>query len=159
MKNFALFLLVASTMLLACAKAVDRVAETDNIREATFRYMIAEHQGLQGQEDHYYFLSVQDDGSRGYRDPSNEFMKRFNGTRPMVKKVSECTHDAPRGVLDRVSGARGHILHLDAIRWLSDREVEMRWTDYTSGLDNRGGRCRLKWSVGNWTLTSTAIES
>ncbi len=159
MRNNTLILLVATTALLACSDPVDRAAEENNIREAMFRNMISEKQDLQGQSDHYYFLSIQSDGSRDYRDPSDEFMKRFNGNAPMVKKVSECADNAPRGVVDKASGTRGHILHLDRIKWLSDREVEMRWRDHTSGLNGYGGSCRLRWSVGNWILTSKKVET
>src|SRR5512143_2883013 len=97
MKNHGLALLVTSTTLLgclACSQPVDRIAEADNIREAMFRYMISEQQGLLGQDGHYYFLSVHNDGSRRYRDPSDEFMKRFNRGALAVRKVSECTHEA-----------------------------------------------------------------
>ncbi len=158
MKNSALVLLVAASALLGCAMPLDRAAEEDNIREAMFRFMIAEKQDLQGQQDHYYFLSVHSDSSRSHGDPSDEFMKRFDGNSPVVKRASECTNDAPRGVVDKVNGTRGHILHLDPVRWLSDREVEMQWADHTSGSNGYGGRCRLRWSVGNWILTHKTME-
>jgi len=158
MRLTALLLLVASSSLLACSGPMDRIAEADNAREAMFRYMIAEHGSLQGEDGHCYFLSVQNGDARRWSDPSDAFMKRFAGLAPAVKKVSECDSDASRGVTDRATGARGHILHLDPIRWLSDREVELGWKDYTNGLDANGGRCRLRWNVGNWILVDKRTE-
>ena len=91
-----------------------RSTEEDRVAEALFRHLLQEHQGLE-----VYFLS------RGGADPSDDFMRRFHGERPLIKKRSLSVRGKYLSVLDKESGAIAGILSVGSIRWITDGEVEV----------------------------------
>jgi len=110
MKSAVLMLSVA---FLSSTSASDQ--ESDDIREATYRYMFGEP----SKQDSMYCLSIYD------KDPSEAFIARFAGNQPSVKKGSECeplekaTDPSPRKpspvafvtyYVDRPSGERAEVL-------------------------------------------------
>ncbi len=84
--------------------AILRSVQEEDICEAVFRYQF-EHNasGLQ-QAAEFYCLSLGEVTDKGNVDPSDELMRRFQGHRPPVKKVSQCAYDMSHGVTDRVAG-------------------------------------------------------
>lgn len=97
-----------------------RPRDEDDVREAVFLFQFDHNaSGLQ-QNAKVYFLSL----GGGDRDPSDEFMERFRGLKPPVKKVSECTASVT-GVKDKETGEHGLIFRVTSIKWVSDSEVEV----------------------------------
>ena len=93
---------------------VSRSAEEDRVAEALFRHLLREHQGLR-----VYFLS------RDGADPSDDFMRRFQGETPLVKKNSLSVRGKYRSILDKESGAIAGIVSVGSVKWISDSEVEV----------------------------------
>ncbi len=93
---------------------VSRSTEEDRVAEALFRHLLQEHQGLE-----VYFLS------RGGVDPSDDFMRRFQGERPLIKKRSLSVRGKYHSILDKESGAIAGIVSVGSIKWITDAEVEV----------------------------------
>ncbi len=101
----------------ACAPGA---REVDDVREATFRHLFTKDGSAHPQSAKVYCLSV--DG----QDPTADFMARFAGNRPPVKKGSLCSESTGQGVLDKETGERGIAFRLAkvTIKWGSRAEVE-----------------------------------
>lgn len=93
---------------------VSRSAEEDRVAEALIRHQLQEHQGLR-----VYFVS------RDGADPSDDFMRRFPGETPLVKKNSLSVRGKYRSILDKESGAIAGIVSVGSVKWISDSEVEV----------------------------------
>jgi hypothetical protein len=158
-RSFILIFLIS----LAGGFAADnpRQAQTDDIREAVFRYPF-EHRGYQQtREPSAYYLAVaekeENDGKnngllpRGNKqhDPSDDFMSRFNDHKLPVHKNSafqKPTREKP--------GVR---LRITEIKWISDTEVEVKgghddfwsasWTTFT-----------VKKEDGKWKVTKAELK-
>jgi hypothetical protein len=118
---------------------VSRSAEEDRVAEALFRHLLQEHQGLR-----VYFLS------RDGADPSDDFMRRFQGERPLVKKNSLSVRGKYRSILDKESGAIAGIVSVGAVKWISDSEVEVGGAFYDGEVIEyryRMGRTNIGWIV------------
>jgi hypothetical protein len=118
---------------------VSRSAEEDRVAEALFRHLLQEHQGLR-----VYFLS------RDGADPSDDFMRRFQGERPLVKKNSLSVRGKYRSILDKESGAIAGIVSVGPVKWISDSEVEVGGAFYDGEVIEyryRMGRTNIGWIV------------
>ena len=118
---------------------VSRSAEEDRVAEALFRHLLQEHQGLR-----VYFLS------RDGADPSDDFMRRFQGERPLVKKNSLSVRGKYRSILDKESGAIAGIVSVGAVKWISDSEVEVGGAFYDGEVIEyryRMARTNIGWIV------------
>ena len=94
---FARYFVGAIWILVAACNGtagLSRASQEDQIREAVFRYQFQHNQsGIQDQARVYCLTSGswnEDD------DPSDEFMTRFQGHVPPVKKGSQCSFDYER---------------------------------------------------------------
>jgi hypothetical protein len=89
-------------------------------------------------------------------DPSDEFMKRFAGHKPPVKKASACEVDK-EGVRDTVTGERGLLLKITNVRWRSEVESEVEAT-YSQELEVTSDQIYTlrKW-IGKWKVTAIKI--
>lgn len=154
MKNLIrLILLLACTSLgFAADKDQDkqRAGQVDDIREAVFRWQFDHNASGQQKNAKVYFLGFH--GKQG--DPTDEFMKRFAGHNPPVRKVSACESDAKKGVRDKTTGEMGLIFWISNVRWKSDTEVELG-----GGYDESGGSAStnvyvVKKVAGKWKVTS-----
>ena len=123
-----LFLLCAFSSLGFAADNV-RESQTDDIREAVFRWQFDHNASSQQKKAQAYFLGV---GDRD--DPTDEFMKRFANHKPPVRKASACSADAGKGVRDKKTGEKGLIFRVRKIEWKSDTEVEVQGGYYEGGL-------------------------
>src|SRR5882757_6179744 len=81
-----------------------REGQTDDIREAVFRWQIDRDGSEQQTNAPVYFLQI--GKKRG--DPTDEFMKRFAKHKPPVRKVSACSSSG-KGVYEKKTGERGLI--------------------------------------------------
>ena len=156
MKTIArLFLLFAFTSLgFAADKA--RESQTDDIREAVFRWQFEQNGSYQKQSAKVYFLEVGEKEG----DPSAEFIKRFAGNKPPVRKRSECNIDMRTnvGVTDKKTGEKGLILRVWKIEWKSDTEVDVKGGYYEHGLSASGNTYTLKKKNGKWTVTNDKLH-
>jgi len=140
-------LLVFASAGMAATQA--RQSQEDDIREAVFRWQFNHNvSGLQTNAK-VYFLAVGEKGG----DPSDEFMKRFVGNKPPVRKRSQCTANAGRRVLDKQTGEQGLIFNVTSLRWISDTEVEAEGGYYEAGLSSSGNIYTLKKDNGKWKMT------
>jgi hypothetical protein len=153
MKNIAsLFLLfVFASAGVAADKA--RQSQEDDIREAVFRWQFDHNVSGQQKKAKVYFLAV----GEKYGDPSDEFIKRFADNKPPVRKRSECSADAGKGVLDKKTGEQGLIFHVTSIKWISDTEVEAEGGYYEAGLSASGNIYTLKKEKGKWQVTKDKL--
>ena len=118
---------------------VSRSIEQDRVAEALFRHLVQEHQGLR-----VYFLS------RDGADPSDDFMQRFQGERPVIKKRSLSVRGKYRSILDKESGANAGIVSVGSVKWISDSEVEVGGGFYDGEIIEcryRMARTNIGWIV------------
>jgi hypothetical protein len=52
-------------------------------------------------------------------------MKRFAGFKPPVRKTSECSTDAYKGVAEKITGKRGLFFRVESIKWISQTAAEV----------------------------------
>jgi hypothetical protein len=158
MKRLSLLLSIALLTFLilnvrpAPAKlALSRNIEEENIAEAVFRYKFENFSD--GRKFSVYFLWLRDG-----RDPSDDFMKRFVGDTPPVKKASQSVKVSD-GVKDKETGKRGVIYGIPRIKWLNDNEVDVSVSKWVWGWGQYGYVCRVvrendRWVVKRCELTS-----
>ena len=91
-----------------------RAVEEDAVTEALFRHLLQEHQGLR-----VYFLS------RDGADPSDDFMRRFQGEMSLKKKASLRKHGEYRAIIDKETGSIAGIVSVGGLKWINDSEVEL----------------------------------
>lgn len=125
-------------------------AETLSIREATFRYQFQKNASGQQQKASAYFLTFSDGDENDYPDAS--FLKRFADVTPPVRSGKDCDSSAEKGVVDKVTGQRGLIFHVGAIKWISETEVEVSGGYYEAGLSSSGNTYYLKKKDGKWVV-------
>ena len=164
---------VVSILLGACTEAPtppppisrlppDRAVQEDEIREAVFRYRIKTRYSEFSQTPS--FLSI--DG----KDPSDEFMARFAGSNPPVKKGSgayvkenpfedrggDPNQRTPlEGMLrDRSNDKGAFALHVGRITWITPTRAEVQGGTYCGWLCGDGGIFRAVKKNVNWMVES-----
>jgi hypothetical protein len=120
-----------------------------NIREAVFRYMFDHNASGQQKRAGVYCLSL---SYLDPVDPTDEFMKRFSGHKPPVRKISECILHSFEGVTDKLTGKAGLIFRVTEIRWISADEVEVTGGYYEAGLSASGNTYRVAKQQGKWKV-------
>lgn len=154
MKLIAHIFLLFSFILPSVAADQTREGQTDDIREAVFRWQFDHNaSGLQNKAQ-AYFLAVGDKDS----DPSDEFMKRFPEHKPPLRKVSACSADAGKGVRDKKTGEKGLIFRVRKIEWKSDTEVEVKGGYYAADLSASGNTYTVKKENGKWKVANDKME-
>ena len=103
MKNIAQPLLVLALTSVGLAADKVRQSQTDDIREAVFRWQFDHNAFGMQKKAQAYFLEVGEKGG----DQADDFLKRFTDHKPPVRKVSACTASADKGVLDKKDGREG----------------------------------------------------
>jgi hypothetical protein len=169
MKCFAI--LVILSLLVSCSMQVfaggspalthstgaARQKETDEVREAVFRYQFATS-GVPKAAVYFLSLGVGKTGAADIfdasYDPSNEFMKRFVDLKVPVRKASASTFGSPSGrVVDKASGKLGVLFDVRSIKWISDTEVEVQGGFAAGMLYARGSIYTVKKEKGKWKVT------
>jgi len=150
------------SVLLSCvivpstlATDVDRGAEEESIREAVFRYQFEHNASGQKQQAHAYCLSIR--LSDKNTDPSDEFIKRFSGHKPPVRKASEC-HWAKGEVVENRTGRPALIFAMSNITWVLETEVTVGGGYEEANLSSSGNTYTLKKQAGKWTVTGDRMN-
>jgi hypothetical protein len=150
------------------AEEPSRATEEDTIRETVIRYQmdgwassgdkmerdakepldkcVAKHLNSR-----IYFVSVNG------KDPSVEFLRRFQGIPRTVKKMSDARQTKkPDGgwVIDRKTKQPGIIFSANEIRWLKNNEVEVDGGYHCGGLCASGEVFTVILENGKWTVTA-----
>jgi hypothetical protein len=154
MKIIAQLFLLVGFASLGLAADKSRENQTGDIREAVFRWQFDHNASGQQKKAQVYFLEI---GQKG-GDPSDEFMKRFVDHKPPVRKVSACSADAGKGVLDKTTGEKGLIFRVTSIDWKSDTEVDVQGGYYEAGESASGNTYTLKKEKGKWKVTNDKMH-
>lgn len=128
-------------------------SQTDDIREAVFRYLFDHNGSGQQKNAHAYYLGVGEKAD----DPTDQFMKRFSDHRPPVRKRSSCS-SGDDGVRDKITGEQGLIFHVGSIKWISDTEVEVYGGHYEGTLGASGHTYMVKKENGKWKVTEDKLD-
>jgi hypothetical protein len=141
----------ALALLIVCASGcvpndAERLKEEDDIREAVFSYQFLHNASGRQQNAKVYFLSLHEGG----KDPSDEFMKRFAGHTPEVKKVSQCTEDDD--IRDMQTGAPGIVFRVTGIRWITAQRVEVFGGYFEGYLSSSGNTYYVEKKDGKWIV-------
>lgn len=156
-RSILLALFVASNALAADQPPQQ---DEDGVREVVSKALIYEASGAQ-QGYKVYFLSL---GSTwtgkgiARTDPSDEFMKRFAGRTPPVRKVSAC-EDKGSKVADKQTGARGIIFTVSDLKWISNTEVVVDGDVCKAGLNGYTMTYTLKRNNSQWKITDSKLQS
>jgi len=118
-----------------------RFTVENDIREAVLRSMFEDVERLSSHGMECFFISavplsknqlslnneLGNDPPLPTKDPSSEFIKRFDGNTPPVKGVTQCMWN-PMGpyFIDRVTGKNGCLFWLDQIKWKSANQARMK---------------------------------
>ena len=153
MKRIILALALALA-LSALAAEGPRESEADNLREVAFKTLIYEAAAAQ-QGYRVYFLSLGNTwtNDRPFAiDPSDGFMKRFEGRTPPVRKVSQ-SRSVKGEVRDKISDQRGVIFTVTDLKWISDTEVEAKCSVFKAGLNAYTDKYTLTKKNNQWKVT------
>ncbi len=146
----AIMIIIWSLVLVGCASTQvtqpSREEQENDIREAVFRYILQE---CRNQEVCYLSFSG-DARFREDNDPSKEFMQRFRGHKPLMKKVSQCASLKGTGI--KSPGKKEVILFVGAIKWISDIEVEAKGGSYLGSLSAIGFIYRVVREGNRWVV-------
>jgi hypothetical protein len=147
------------------SSGVDRAKREDDIREAVFRYQM-EGWAQEGDKSQQETKDERDKAiaehlnSRKYvlsingKDPSDEFMKRFQGILLPVKKVSEVEMNSKESmsVTDKETHKPAIVFSADQVHWLNDNSVEVDG-GYHCGLLCAGGFVfKVHLTRGKWVV-------
>jgi hypothetical protein len=149
MKRLASLLFVVA-LLASCSQppALDRSKAENDVREAVFRYQFQYGAPKAPERPAAYFLFVGKPGA----DPSDEFMRRFAGMTPPVKKGSKAKSDAPEGVLDSETGKPAVIFSVGAVDWIHDRLARTSGGYFVSSWNSSGSDYTLEMREGKWVV-------
>jgi hypothetical protein len=141
--------LLAVSLIQGCTKAYDsRQKAEDNAREAAFRYWFVDIAKPSNMNAYYLsFGPIHND-----IDPSDEFMKRFEGHEPPVKKASQCEYSRS-SVRDRITGKIGLLFWATGIKWVNSKEIEVNSGWYLDGLGASGCVLHIVLENKRWWVT------
>lgn len=140
--------LIASVAL---ADDQEREAQTDDIREAVFRWQFEHNASGLKKKAGAYFLQIGE--KRG--DPTDKFLKRFADHKPPVRKASGCHGDPVR---DKTTSEQGIIFSVTNIEWKSDTDVVVKGGYCEGGLSASGNTYTLKKDKGKWQVTGDRMD-
>src|SRR5579864_8698340 len=153
------FFVVAATVLVVfCAGAASdkpkpgdatRITQENDIREAVFRYQFHHNSSIRGKSAAVYCLSVGEKNA----DPPDDLMRRFAAFKPPVRKASDCSTDAYRGVAEKRTGKRGVVFRVRTIKWVSETEVDVVGGYFEDGLSASGNTYTVIKTQGKWTVS------
>ncbi len=127
--------------------------QEDGIREVVFRYQIPRKRFWSRLAAARVFYLALEEGGK-LKDPRDEFIERYHGHKPPVRKFSQCTvPPAVAGVRDKETGERGLVFSVSSIEWESTTEVVVEGGRYEHGLSSSRNRYWLESKKGRWQVT------
>jgi hypothetical protein len=111
-----------------------------NICEAVFRYQFEHNASTVQQNAKAYFIMIFN------KDPSDEFLARFKGNTPSVRKVS-----------DFVVG-RGLIFSIKSITRIDERTVQVSGGYFEAGLSSSGNTYTVVNKNGKWVVENDEMQ-
>jgi hypothetical protein len=142
-------LLLLLCPIVSIASDTVRKIQEDDIREAVFRYEFEHNGSALQRKAKVYFIQV----GQKYADPSDEFMLRFAGHFPPVRKRSEFQNRFHMRILDRSTEEQGLLFTAGEVTWISDKKVEVAGGYNESDLSASCSTYTLKKRKGKWTVT------
>jgi hypothetical protein len=156
MKSLLTVVLALAFVVPSGAAPPGNAAEEWNVREATFRYQFRKNHSALQQHAGAYCLSIRRENLKD-ADPPAEFMKRFDGSMPPVKKLSDCVL-TDRGVVDRRTGMPGLIFRTGVIKSMSDTEAEIAGGYSEHNRSGSGNTYYLKKVDGRWKVINDVLN-
>jgi hypothetical protein len=94
------------------------------------------------------------------RDPSDDFINKFQDLPRVIKKVSasEISKAWRLVVIDKSSHQRGIRFSADEIRWLGPDSVEVEGGYHCDGLCGAGIKFEVRRENGHWLVTGSRME-
>jgi hypothetical protein len=138
------------------ASSVARAAQEDEIREALLRNYLGQVSDSAGGKALLYFVtltSVQIDQNK-LKDPTNDFLKRFQYHNITLKKASEADV-SPKGIVDKSDGQTRVLLGISEIKWLNDNEVEVEQSYYRAAMAAGGTTYQVVKENKRWVVKGT----
>jgi len=131
-----------------------QIAQEDDVMEAVFRWQFDHNASGAQKNAAAYFLRVGKEG----KDPSDAFMKRFEGHKPPVKKASQSRTDKISGVVDKETGKNGLVFRITRIIWISDTEALVEGGYYEAGLSASGNEYEVVKEGDKWTIKKDTMK-
>jgi putative hemolysin len=160
------YLLPLLVLLVACgATSPPTPAQEDQIREAVFRYQFQHNRSGISIPASAYCLTLGE-----YRipydvtnDPSDEFIRRFEGHVPAVKKGSECYFERRRGqlytgVIDRETGEPALVFRVESVKWVNNQAVVVEGGYNSNLLSASGNVYELTREEGKWVVEKVTLR-
>jgi hypothetical protein len=164
-------LVAAHSKAQGTADAARHAAQENDIREAVIRYQMEEwaREGDKHEEDakdkrdqaiakqlnsRVFFVSIKG------KDPSDEFLKRFQSVPRIVKKRSQAKMNSPKmeWVTDKDTHQPGIILSADEIRWTKENEVEVEGGYHCGGLCAARDVFTVRLGNGRWKVIQARMK-
>jgi hypothetical protein len=117
-------------------------AEPD-ILEAAFRYQFENNESAIRQNARRYCLTL-----TGGKEPSSEFLRRFEGHQPPVVAAGGC---------DRASG-KDLFFQAGILEWENDSIAVVRGGYYEGRLSSSQEELRVVWKDGEWVVQDKRLE-
>ena len=150
---------LAITILSSCGDLQDEIPDPEilDLFEVFFRYKFENNASAQKQEAEAYFLEIEGE------DPSPEFLARFKGHSPPVKRGSEFVMGS--GIViegETPIEGNGLLFRIDTYKWIglfgncvkisggySEGELSASWASYI--WIRRKGKWKLEF-IGDWAI-------
>lgn len=168
---FALCLLSSITLLGRFARIAGNSADEDDIREAVLRYQMLtwseegnkavkeatnQNEKAVAEALNFVVLFISVDS----KDPSDEFIKRFQNFPRRVEKCSRSEVDKQQmnAVVDKTTRDRGIVFRVEMIKWLGANSAEVDGGYFCSGLCASGQTFKVHRKQGVWTVTGSKMH-
>ena len=127
------FALILALIFSQFTNTVPQKDAEDEIRESVFRYMFEHCATQQHPYAKAFYIAVEKD-----KDPSDEFLKRFAGHEPAIKKLSQSTYskDGMGIVVDKETSRGGIQYTVGTLKWVSPEEAQTAAAPPTGALSN-----------------------
>ena len=144
-----IFGLILAFMFTQAGNPTSKTQAEDDIREAVFRYQFAHDATQQKPITKIYFISIENN-----KDPDDRFLKRFAGSTPIVKQVSQAGYskNGIDSIIDKTSGEAGIIFSVGIVNWINENEVEVKGSYYVANLFAGGCNYRIVRTDNVWIV-------
>jgi hypothetical protein len=125
-----------------------QVEVEDNIREAVLTYMFEHAATQQHPLTDVFFIAINKN-----EDPSDKFMKRFEGHKPVVKKLNQSTYKSDTGlIVDKETGRGGIRYSVREVKWINEKEARLEGSYYVAMLFAGDCEYRIVLEGSKWVV-------